>query len=667
MKWQYYILIRLSILFLIGTILGFTIDLDMQLLAIIIVATVLVLIVLYHIEKNKFVQRATFALVSYSLFVLLGIFNVTIHQERNEENHYVNNTKSHKTAILSITKVLKQDKYYNKYYAELVQLDTSKASGKLLFVVNKKAEKLQIGSVVLVKALFQELYKPKNPYGFNYKKYLAKQQIYKQLKAKNYVLLRHKKSLKSYSENWRNTLIARLENSGFGQDEFALFKGLLLGDKTSISSKFRQDYMQAGAMHILAISGLHIGILLYLLQFVLQPLERLKYGNFIKAILVILLLWAYALFTGFSPSVIRAVTMFSFISIGINFKRNTSTLNTLFVALLFLLISNPFYIFDLGFQFSFLAVFGIVTLQPKLVKLIDTNYKIIRYFWSLFSISVAAQLSVLPLSLYYFHQFPALFFVSNLLVIPALSVILGLGIFIVILASFNIIFTPLIRAYNFLLYLMNNFIHWVGSKEQFFFSQIRFDFVMLLLAYLILASLLVTIYSKNKKFRYYFLISIVLFQSYSIYTKNHYLMHNEFVIFHKNKASIIARKNGNQLQLFTSDSAVANSVFIKNYNRVNYTKHTQVKPLKNCYSFKKGKLLIVDSLGIYKTSKKVRTIVLRNSPKINLERLILWHRPKQIIADGTNYKSYLKQWQKTCKKYKIPFWSTYANGFYLVE
>ena len=668
MKWLHYILIRITLFFVLGILVGFRFIIPITLVVALFAIAVLSLMLLYYQYRKRFSTTVFFSILSYSAFLLLGIMTVYLHQEKYNTNHYLNYIKSRdETIVLSINKVLKPDKYTSKYIASVSQIATNTTTGKVLLLLTDSLKLLQLGDKIVIRATFKNIPSPKNPYGFDYNTYMNHQEVYKQLYCARYVYLGRANSIRKWAASWRKTLISRLKNKGFDSKSFAIFKGLLLGEKSSIDNALRQDYGRAGVLHILAISGLHIGILLWLLNFVFKWLERIKYGIIIKSIFIITLLWLYALLTGLSPSVVRAVTMFSFVTIGIHLKRGTYILNTFFAALFILLLFNPFYIYSVGFQLSFAAVFGIVLFQPVLARIIIVEHRVLRYFWQLFTVSMAAQISVLPLSLHYFHQFPGLFIVSNLVLIPVLTIIIGVGIIILILASLNSVFEPLIHVYSLLLEQMNAFTHWVATKEAFVFQNIAFDTVQVAVSYLILFVLLNWLYKKQKREFLFLLMSILLFQSYIFYKKYQLEIKDTTLVFHKSRNSIIARKTGRNLQLYSDSIVLEKLQFITNYKREQGIITAKLLPLKNYILLKDKHLLIVDSIGIYKTSAKAAYILLRNGPKINLNRLIQWHHPKLIIADGSNYTSFVKRWKKTCEEFNILFWNTQEQGAYVFE
>ncbi len=668
MKWLHYILIRLTLFFLLGIVLGFNYEMPIVPVVTLLGLSFLGLIGQYYRNKKRFSSTVVFSIISYFTFLLLGVVTVYLHQDKNKANHYLHYIKSDNvTSVLQITSVLKPDKYTHKYIAAVSQIANKPVTGKTLVLVSDSLKPLQLGDQLVVRSVFKTIASPKNPYGFNYNAFMKHQQVYKQLYCNDYIVLGQEASIQKWALDWRKKVINRLKNKGFKPQSFAVFKGLLLGDKQGIDKSLRQDYGRAGVMHILAISGLHIGILLWLLNIVFKGMEQVKYGVIIKSVLILSILWFYALLTGLSPSVVRAVTMFSFVTIGIHLKRGTYIFNTLFAALFILLLFNPFYIYNIGFQLSFVAVFGIVLFQPILARLLVIEHRVLRYIWQLLTVSLAAQISVLPLSLYYFHQFPGLFLLSNLVIIPALTFIISVGILILILASLNIVIEPLIQAYNFLFVQMNAYTHWVAVKEAFVFQNIAFDTVQMVLSFFILMLLLRLLYKKQNKHLIYLLMSIAVFQAYDFYKKYNFEITNKALLFHKSRTTLLARTTGRNLQLYTDSIAFQNLQFIINFKREQGINKMVSRPLKNWHLIADKKLLIVDNLGVYKTATKATYILLRNSPKINLNRLITWHHPKMILADGSNYKNVVKHWKKTCEEANILFWNTREQGAFTFE
>ncbi len=289
---------------------------------------------------------------------------------------------------------------------------------------------LKAGQTIEFSSRIDSLDMPKNPFGFDYSQYLQLNGVQGSifLNPGEWKLVDGSvHGLKQHALNARQTLVGLLEKAGLEGNELGLASTLVLGYKSSIDAEVKQSYMNAGAMHVLAVSGMHVGIVCAVLELLMMALG----GNLafrLKRVLIILLLWTYAFITGLSPSVLRATVMFTFVELGRLIRREMSIYNTLAASAFLLLAINPDMLFKAGFQLSYAAVVGIVTLQPRIVSLIRVNRKrrILRYVWELTAVSVAAQIATLPFCLYYFERTPVYFWLSNIIVSPGAAVMIGL-------------------------------------------------------------------------------------------------------------------------------------------------------------------------------------------------------------------------------------------------
>ena len=430
------------------------------------------------------------------------------------------------------------------------------------------------------------------------------------------------------------------------------------------------DYASAGVIHILAVSGLHVGIILMLLQLILSPLFRFKHGNVFKTVLIVLFLWCFAIIAGLSPSVIRAVTMFSFLAVALNLKRKTSTLNTLFLSALVILLVEPQFLFSVGFQLSYLAVFSIILLQPKLSKLIPRpKYYISRILWGVFTVTIAAQIGVLPLSLFYFHQFPGLFFVTNLIIIPFLGIILGYGLLCISLALLGILPSFIAEGFRLVIGFMNSVISWVAQQNSFVFKEIPFSEIQTIVTYVLIGTILISIQRFKPTNFIYILCAVVIFQLGFMYESYTAKTTEEFVVFQQTAQTVIGLKKGEHFEVSLKDSSSTSFTqqLVSNYIVGSHLDSVSTVPLKNVYQFKGNRIYVIDSLGVYSSAFNNATIILSNSPKINLNRLIDSISPERIIADGNNYKSYVKRWKATAKYKKLPFHPTGEKGAFLIK
>jgi competence protein ComEC len=225
---------------------------------------------------------------------------------------------------------------------------------------------------------------------------------------------------------WRRILLHHLREIIPDEKSFAVGAALLLGYTPGLDKDIRQTFAATGASHVLSISGLHFSIIYGILYFLFSFSGNHKRGRILRQAIILPLLWFFVFLTGMGPSVIRAAVMISLWGVGNAFLYKSFTINTLCAAAFFMLLYNPFNLYDAGFQLSFSAVMAILLINPHLVKLYESRNPMIRYVWELSCVSTSAQLGTTPLSMYYFHQFPLLFLVTNLFAVPMTAVILCL-------------------------------------------------------------------------------------------------------------------------------------------------------------------------------------------------------------------------------------------------
>lgn len=671
-------IIKLTTCLVTGILISHLFNIPLDVSAYITTSFFVALLLFYFIAKKQFIKTSWFGLSSFLTMISVGVLIVNLHNEKNFSNHYTNQVSiendSLKTITFRVRDLLKSGNFNDKYIIDLLEIDGKKVNGKSLLNIQKDSLQtaLKVDEIFISKTAFKNVAHPLNPHQFNYKSYLEKKYIYHQLFTSNLSLLKinsETHTLFGLANNIRNYINSKLKRYNFKPNELAIINALLLGQRQDISKAIYSNYTNAGAIHILAVSGLHVGVILIILSFVFKPIESFKHGKLIKTILLVVTLWCFALIAGLSASVTRAVTMFSIVTIAINLKRPTNIYNTLAISMFTILLFKPMLLFDVGFQLSYLAVFAIVTVDPLIYKWWKPKSKITDFYWHTFTITLSAQLGVVPISLYYFHQFPSLFFVSNLVIIPFLGLILGLGILIIVLALLNLLPQFIADTYGRIIGFMNDFVGWISKQESFLLNDIAFSLLYVLISYLVIIHLIKLL----KKWHYsnlkYVLISIVIFQSLIIYT-NYYKPTKEFIIFHKSRYSLIGNSIHNKMIMaddLDSLSKAKNNI-IRDYTVGNYIDVIETDSLQSIYLLNNKKLLIIDSLGVYNIkSFEPDYLLLRQSPKINLNRLIDSIKPKYIIADGSNYKSYIDTWETICKKRKLPFHQTGKKGAFIIE
>lgn len=336
-----------------------------------------------------------------------------------------------------------------------------KTSGKVLcwFEKDHNAGILRTGDRLVIPNNLNELKNSENPFEFDFRSYMRNQRVYADTYVAGDKWFLFGRSYHNYmmivSGRLRDHLLFIIKNNGIVGKEYAVAGALLLGYHSGLDQDTRQSYASSGAMHILAVSGLHVGILYILLQWFFGFFKRIKYFDFISSIIILCLIWFYALLTGLSPSVTRAATMFSFVTVAKSLNRNTNIFNTLASSALVQLMINPFSLFLVGFQLSYLAVAGIAFFQPLVVKLFRFQNIITRNLWALTTVSFSAQLLIFPLTMYYFNQFPNYFLVTNMFAIPLAMIILYSGLLLFLVSFIPLLSSVVAFVLNFALRSLN--------------------------------------------------------------------------------------------------------------------------------------------------------------------------------------------------------------------
>ncbi|AZQ60282.1 ComEC family competence protein [Maribacter sp. MJ134] len=668
MKLFAFVPVKLALLLIIGILIGryFTFDISWTLGC--TLALIITLSLYYTLTKQ--LTSTLFGSIAAATTIALGTLTYQQAQPINNSAHYSKAAfENNGPWQLKIKEVLKPSSFSQRYIATVNSLDRNLVSGKIL--LNKKMDTtaltLHVDDELWVYTRPIAIGPPLNPHQFDYKRYLEHMGIYHQLNLNttNYIKSKtHTSTVYGLAAKARLHIVEKLKEQNFGADELGVIQALLLGQRSDLSEETYDNYKKAGAVHILAVSGLHIGILLLLIQFLLSPLRTLPKGNIVILVLSVVLLWGFAFLAGLSASIIRACTMFSFIAYALSLNRPSNTSNILSLSLFFILLFiNPNLLFHIGFQMSYAAVFAIVWIYPLLQKLWFPKHKIVRYFWQLLSVSLAAQLGVLPISLYYFHQFPGLFFISNLLIVPVLGAILAIGILVILLSLNNALPDWLVWLFNKLILWMNTVVDLVAQQEAFIFKSIPFDHIQLVIGYIVILLMIGLLSKVTFKRLSFFLFGILGFQLWTMYADYNASKQKDILLLHQTRNTVLIQRNGRYLNVWSKDSLKSKNI-LTNFEVQERIYRTTHDTLRQAYLADNQSFLIIDSLGIFPAAKEKNIILLTDSPKINLERLIRDTRPKLILVDGSNYKSYVARWKNTCKKAKLPFHYTGEMGAY---
>tara|TARA_Y100000815_G_C13342318_1_gene500535 strand:+ start:1244 stop:3151 length:1908 start_codon:yes stop_codon:yes gene_type:complete len=627
-------------------------------------------------------QLLLFPAITAVAFFLLGHFITLLHDPGNTRGHYLNTAHPYDLHYIEfkLTEVLKPTPYAYRYVAQVTKLDGEAARGKILInqpIDSSNILKPAVDDLMAATLYLKKIDAPRNPHQFNYRKYLEQQGIFAQAILDGSSQIKKtgtSPSLRGMASRVRDHLSHGLAKYDWPQEDWAVVNALLLGQRQEISRELTDRYAAAGMVHILAISGLHVGILMLILQVVLSALGNYKVMRIIKAVIIITMIWCFAFIAGLTPSILRAAVMFTLIQIGITMGRKNAGLNALLISAFLLLLIDPLLLYQVGFQLSYLAVLFILLLQPVFMSLYDNEnytpnrwYSIPKKLYETAAVTISAQLGVLPLSIYYFHQFPVLFLLSNLVVIPFLGIILGTGMVLLIITAMGVSFPAFAEAYAAIIHALNVFISWIAGFNDLVIQDIHLSPQLLFASYLAIVALVILLRRPRARNLMLFQVGLLLFMG-MLYWQKESKVASRFYILQRSSKTLLAQKQDRALTVFTDDTISLRDNTIKPFLESTQINTIVKKRVMGFYRFGESQILVIDSLGVYEINDiQPRYILLKDSPQININRLLNRFPDITIIADGSNYRSYVARWKETCSKRKIPFHSTYEKGFYEIH
>jgi competence protein ComEC len=655
---------------------------------------VLVLVPAFYVTYKK---SWWFGLLTYCTLFLLAFQVTTANTIRLNFNYFQKNNSSD-TVVFYKVKLIEPVQEKQKSVKAVVQIQTIKqktgwksVEGKALlyFQKNNRSFHLNYGDELVVKTVLKEIEPPQNPSQFNYKQFLSFHNIYHQAYVSDnnwlYTGKNSGNNLIAFCLKTRAVLLDILKQFQVSDDEYAVGAALLLGYEDKLDADILSAYSGTGAMHVLSVSGLHVGIIFIVFNWLLLFFDKIKYGNVYKAAILICLLWFYAALTGLSPSVLRAASMFSFIVVAKSFNRYTNIYNTLAASAFVLLAINPYIIMEVGFQLSYLAVIGIVYIQPKIYNWFNFQNRLIDNMWSVTTVSVAAQIATFPLGLHYFHQFPNYFLLSNLIVIPISTLIIYSGIALFCFSKIPVFAKYIALLFVSLLSFLNFSVKYIEQLPSALLQGISISVLETWIIYAIIIFFL--FYFIQRKYMYLLLscsaLLVMLFVQ--IVEQQKEFSRKRIVVYNISKTSAIDFIDSKSNVLFT-DSALAYNQSALLYNvkhnwwnlgvtnskiiTDNYTnKHLFIH--HNFIQFYNKRIVIFDKTAVNikkgKMPVAVDYLVVSKNIKMKLNEMLYYFSPQKIIFDSSVSLTQLSKWKKECVALKKDYYSVIDSGALEIE
>ena len=668
--------------------------------SIIITTSLLFIAALFANKYSGFSLQWLSGLFFY-LFLFCAGYGLTILQNPSlNQTHFKNFRNQNERFLIRISEPAQEKANSIRIIGKVLYVEDTlkweKATGSILLYFEKDSASctLKYGDLVYFSTRVNPTEPPPNPHQFNYKKYLAHSGIYHQayLRNQNWVLIDRGliNPVFRFSYLARKKMLEILAASGISGDEFAVVSAILLGYDDNLEPELRAKYAGAGALHVLCVSGLHVGIVFALMEFFLAFLSRRKSGRVLRLVIILLSIWCYAFITGLSPSVQRASVMFSFLALRQVGKYQSNPYNLLAASAFVLLLINPYIITKIGFQLSYAAVIAIMALFNPIYRWVAIKNRFLDSVWKLLVVSFAAQVGTFPLSIFYFHQFPNYFFLTNLLVIPLVWLIIYTGI---ITLAVSLVWNFLAVKISFLLNLMllglNTSVSFIDSLPLSKTENLVLYFPEVLIFYGLI--ILITQFFIQKKGALLvlcitFSIALVITLTMDLYKINH---QQKLIVYQVNNHTAIDICTGREIYFLTdslmardtkafefniknnriySGAMVVNEVILDN-SKLKIQPHPAVKIIsKNFIEVLDKRIAILDSdfnPEIPANKLQVDYLILRNNPRVKFDEITKTFDFRYLILDSSNKWWLSKEWSDGLKEHGIKVHNTRVDGAFV--
>lgn len=653
-NWFKYPFIRLLMPFALGIWLSFScLNLSKNMVGYLLIAVFLLGIALFVVASavKDYRYRWVFGVLLNMHLILIGVVLVHIRDDDLDAGREV-----------FVARLAECPTEKERSVKVILKMQSDQGAVMAYFEKDERSLGLRYGDVIAFYEPPDMVEPPKNPEQFDYQKYLYRKGILRQVYLKDDAWdelgMNSANPVYAFSYRLRDFLLSTMRDLGIEGDEYAVAAAILLGYDDTLPTELRQKYVAAGSMHILCVSGMHVGVVFMVFSYLLGFLNRRKtWQNVLKQSLLLLFIWFYALLAGLAPSILRSTIMLSFVIIGDMLKREGVLLNSLAASAFLLLCIDPANLFNVGFLLSYCAVIGIVVLQRPIYNLFYTKFKFLDKIWELTAVTLAAQIATAPFSIYYFHQFPSYFWLSNLFMGPISTVVIIGGMVMLLVCFIPYINIGVAFCVKWMVYAMN-FI--VTRVENLPFSIIKglyvntLEFVCLLIALLLLMMLI----EHKKKFMMFGMLSMLLVFSVSQLTRSVcQRTQMSLTIYSMSKNTAIDLVCGTEHVLLcdtmvVNDPSLANFSVENNLIREGVYKNGTLLPLccpnfenhymkkcKNILSFGGKTIAFFDknsTFGVKLPSRPhVDYFVVHGRNKIDLEKLLNSYIVDLLIIDGS--------------------------------
>jgi competence protein ComEC len=618
------------------------------------------------------------------LIIITGALLVWFHDTRNIKDWIGNSSTDDNYKVVTIEEPLVEKTNSFKALASINgvysknNFESLKGEVVVYFKKDSVLKQLHYGSQIIFKKPLQQIKNAGNPGGFDYKQYSLFQGITHQinLSQKEFEILPTEKQnwFHSFIFSCRRWVVSTLQKFIVREKEHGLAEALLIGYKDDLDKNLVQSYTNTGVVHIIAISGMHLALIYGLLLLLTKPLRR-KHLQFLRVILILSGLWLFTLLAGAQASVVRSAVMFTCIAIGEALSKKTSIYNTLALSAFLLLVYNPFWLWDVGFQLSYAAVVSIVTFYRPIYNWFYFPNKILDFVWKTMAISIAAQILTTPISLYHFHQFPALFLLTNIVAVPLSSLILFGEIFLCAIAWLTPVAMYVGKFVQLLIYWMNSYIEMIEQVSFSLWNGFSISILQAILLSIAATSICFWLMDKRKWMLWTALGSLLFFTVLRSLSFNEAYGQKKLIVYNVPKYTAIDLISGRTYN-FIGDSTLLYDDFIRNFHiqpsRVLHRMNQNLALPINCHDFEfcSKHIAIIDSTQYFvpiQPKQKVDVLILSGNPKLYISNLLKTFEINQIVIDGSVPQWKAKLWKHDCDSLNIHCFDVSEKGAFVMN
>jgi competence protein ComEC len=684
--WKNIPLLRILLPLIAGILSGWYFSLHWQIaLVASLVALPFFLYLQFSGERSRFYNSWLDGLSFNIIFISLGIALVWLQQKPHQPNWAGHFYKEGDVVQLRLLEPLSEREKTYKALSEITvvyhQQKARKVTGKAMIYFRKDsvAPVLKYGDVILMRSNLQEIKNAGNPGGFDYKRYALFNGITHQLfvKADEYKKLPQQQTSLFYEKiyGFRSYILQNIRKYVKGEMETSIAEALLIGYRDDLDRDLVQAYSNTGVVHIIAVSGMHLGLIYGLLMFLLKGLNRNKRLKIIKAVLIITLLWLFSLLTGASASVLRAVLMFTCIAGGDLLGKKGNIYNSMAFSAVALLFFNPFLLWDVGFQLSYAAVLSIVLFMKPIYNWFAIQNKLLDGLWKLNALTLSAQILTLPLCMYHFHQAPTLFLITNLIAVPLSSLVLYALILLMVVSPITALANATGWLITKMLWLMNQFILWVDHFTFAVVDGIQHSPIQTILLYLIIAALGVWLIQKKKAALKFTFAFIAIFFAVQFYYQYSTAKQQKLIVYNLSQHTAIDFMLADEYY-FVGDSVLLRDGFLRNFHlkpsRIAHRTYEQPNishPENNVWRINNKTIVHINQSYRYDSTAKITAdvVIISNNPKLYLNQLSKTINCKLLVFDSSNPQWKLKYWKTDCEKLGIHYFCTSEQGAFVMN